>query len=119
MLSTTALAPVSNSGLEQVLARTDRLLKILDSMLLACETTALLMVQPSELLQDLGMVRISIKDAAIGVFGRVVLFLCQQRSFILAHVPVISRLSAVRAHDLSETRYPLQSRVSEDLERYR
>ena len=53
----------------------NRLLKILDSLLLAAEAGALLMMQPTELLQDLSVVGIAVEDAHICALGCVVIFL--------------------------------------------
>lgn len=48
-----------------------RFLQVFDSLFLACVTVALLVVQPSELLQDLGMVRVLVKHSAVGGLGSV------------------------------------------------
>ena len=50
-----------------------RLLEIFDGLLLAVEARALLMMQPSELLKDFGVVRIAIEDASIGPLCGVIL----------------------------------------------
>jgi hypothetical protein len=53
----------------------DRLLEIFDSPLLALEGLALLMVQPSQLLENLGMVRVTLKHPLISRFCVIVVFL--------------------------------------------
>jgi hypothetical protein len=58
-----------------VIVCADGFLQVLDSLFLACVTVALLVVQPSELLQDLGMVRVLVKHSAIGGLGSVKIFL--------------------------------------------
>jgi hypothetical protein len=42
-------------------------------LLLAAEAVALLMMQPSELLKDLGMIRIAVKHTSVCSFGVVIL----------------------------------------------
>jgi hypothetical protein len=51
-----------------------RFLKVFDRLLLAGEATALLMMQPTELLQNLGVVGVTFKHARVSSFGRVVLW---------------------------------------------
>jgi hypothetical protein len=55
------------------LVRVDRLLEVLYRLLLAAEAGALLVVQPSELLQYLGVVGIAVEDTHVGALSRVVL----------------------------------------------
>jgi hypothetical protein len=57
------------------LVRVDRLFEIFYCLLLAAEAGALLVVQPSELLQNLGVVGIAVEDAHVSAFGRVILTL--------------------------------------------
>jgi hypothetical protein len=54
-----------------VLTSIDRLLQELDGLLLALESVALLVVQPSQLLENLGMVGVSIKNALVSGLSRV------------------------------------------------
>lgn len=42
-------------------------------MLLTVEAVALLVMQPTELLQDLGVVRVSIKHSSVSILGRLIL----------------------------------------------
>jgi hypothetical protein len=55
------------------LTRTDRLLQVLNRLLLATEAVALLVMQPAKLLKDLCMLRISVEHTSIGRFGIVIL----------------------------------------------
>ncbi len=55
------------------LTRTDRLFQILNSLLLAAETVALLVMQPAKLLKDLCMLRVSVEHTSIRRLGIVVL----------------------------------------------
>jgi hypothetical protein len=55
------------------LVRVDRLFEVFYCLLLAAEAGALLMVQPSELLQNLGVVGIAVEDTHVSAFGRVIL----------------------------------------------
>lgn len=48
------------------LTSTDRLLQILNGLLLAGVVVALLVVEPSELLKDLGMVGVAFQNAPVG-----------------------------------------------------
>ena len=57
----------------ETLTRIDGFLKIFNSLLLTTEAGALLVMKPPELLQDLGVGRISIQDSGVRRFGRVVL----------------------------------------------
>ena len=73
------VSPVlSRNSVQSQLTRSDRLLQILDRLLLAVETGALLVVKPSKLLQDLGVGGIAFEDTRVGGFGRVVLSPGQQ-----------------------------------------
>lgn len=56
------------------LTRCDRLLEILDGPLLAGEAVALIVVQPPELLKNLGMVGISLQYTLVGRLGTVELY---------------------------------------------
>jgi hypothetical protein len=62
-------------ALEKILLLTgrDRLLEIFDGTLLALEATALLVVKPAKLLQDFGMIGVSVQNSTISKFGIVVL----------------------------------------------
>ena len=55
------------------LTRTDRLLQILNRLLLAAETVALLVMQPAKLLEDFSMIGITLENTPIGKFGVVIL----------------------------------------------
>ena len=55
------------------LTRTDGLLQVLNCLLLAAETVALLVMQPAKLLKDLCMLRVSDKHTSISRLGIVVL----------------------------------------------
>jgi hypothetical protein len=93
------------------LTRTDRLLQILNRLLLAAETVALLVMQPAKLLKDLCMLRISVEHTSIGRLGIVVL----KRSSELGHCnwkSIDLHLSAAHGHVQSGTRCPLQSEGS-------
>lgn len=57
----------------QGLTRRNRFLEIFNSLLLATEIIALLVMQPAELLQDLGMVRIALENTPIGSLGGIML----------------------------------------------
>jgi hypothetical protein len=50
-----------------------RFLEIFNRPFLARETAALLVVKPSQLLQDFGVVRVAFQDSVIGEFGTIVL----------------------------------------------
>lgn len=53
--------------------RSNRFFKILNSLLLTAEACALLVVEPAQLLKNLGVVRVALKHARVGRFGGVVL----------------------------------------------
>jgi hypothetical protein len=53
-----------------LLTSIDRLLQELDGLLLALEGLALLMVEPSKLLENLGVVRIPLEHTLVGGLGR-------------------------------------------------
>lgn len=53
----------------------NRLLEELNGLLLAREAAALLMMQPSQLLQDLGMIRISVQHTLIGTLSTIEILL--------------------------------------------
>jgi hypothetical protein len=57
--------------LEILLTGTDGLLQVLNSLLLARVAVALLVVEPSELLENLGVVGVPIQDAPVSSLGRV------------------------------------------------
>jgi hypothetical protein len=61
----TAAQKVPTLGIGVICA--DRLLKVFDSLLLALEATALLVIQPSKLLQHFCMVGITVEDAPISL----------------------------------------------------
>lgn len=61
-------------ALSIVLIGRDRLLQELDGALLALEATALLVVKPAKLLQNLGVTRITFQDALVSGLCAVVLF---------------------------------------------
>ena len=93
------------------LTRTDRLLQILNRLLLAAETVALLVMQPAKLLKDLCMLRVSVEHTSVRRLGVVVL----KRSSKYGHCNLKSsnsRLFAAHEHVQSGTRYPPQSVVS-------
>lgn len=54
----------------------DRLLKILDGTVLALIGVALLVMQPAELLKDLGVIRRVVQDALVCSLGAVKLSRC-------------------------------------------
>jgi hypothetical protein len=60
------------------LTRLHRLLQILNSLLLACVRRTLLVVQPAELLQNLGVFRVTLEDTAVCALGGFELRRCQQ-----------------------------------------
>jgi hypothetical protein len=93
------------------LTRADRLLQVLNRLLLAAEAVALLVMQPAKLLKDLCMLRISVKHTSIGRFGIVVLKRLSgegHRNWKL----IDSHLFAARGHVQFGTKYPLQSEAS-------
>lgn len=49
--------------------RADGLLQVLNRLLLAGKARALLVMQPAELLQDLGVVRVAIEHTSVSKFG--------------------------------------------------
>ena len=51
------------------LTRSNRLLKILNRLFLTCVIGALLMVQPTQLLKDLGVIGITFKHPTIGTLS--------------------------------------------------
>lgn len=53
-----------------MLTSADRFLQVLNGPLLARVVAALLMVEPTELLENLGMVRVSVKNAAVRRLSR-------------------------------------------------
>lgn len=53
----------------------NRLLQKLDRLLLAGKTIALLVVQPAQLLQNLGVVRVSVQYTLVCIFGTVKILL--------------------------------------------
>jgi hypothetical protein len=53
----------------------DRFLQVFNRIFLTAETVALLMMQPTKLLEDLGMVWIPIEDSSVCQFGIVIIFL--------------------------------------------
>lgn len=55
------------------LTRGNRFLEVFDGALLALEAATLVMMQPTELLQDLGMVGITVQYSSIRSLGVVVL----------------------------------------------
>jgi hypothetical protein len=57
------------------LIRSHRLLEIFDGLFLACVVGALLVMQPTQLLQYLGVIGIVLKDPAVGALCRFQLFL--------------------------------------------
>lgn len=59
----------------EMLTRCDRLLEVFNGLLLTIEASALLVVQPAELLKDLCVIRIAIEHAHVRAFGGVVIFL--------------------------------------------
>lgn len=56
---------------EIMLTGTDGLLQVLNGLLLARVAVALLVVEPSELLENLGVVGVTIQDAPVRSLGRV------------------------------------------------
>lgn len=48
----------------------NRLLKVFNGLFLACIASALLVVQPAKLLQDLGMVGVTVQHSSVGGLGR-------------------------------------------------
>lgn len=54
-----------------MLTRSNRFLEELDGLLLAREAVALLVVQPAQLLQNLGVVRVSVEHTLVGILGAV------------------------------------------------
>lgn len=56
-----------------VLTGSDGLLEIFNCALLGLEAVALLMMKPTKLLQNLGMIGITLQNSAIGGFGVVIL----------------------------------------------
>ncbi len=54
-----------------VLTRSDGFLEVLDGPVLAREAAALVMMQPSKLLEDLGVVRVPLEDSLVGGLGAV------------------------------------------------
>lgn len=56
---------------EMLLTGTDGLLQVLNGLLLARVAVALLVVEPSELLENLGVVGVTIQDAPVRSLGRV------------------------------------------------
>jgi hypothetical protein len=65
---------VSCQGDRVELTRGNRFLQVLDGLLLTAEARALLMVKPSQLLKNLGVVGIAFENARVGGLGRVVLY---------------------------------------------
>lgn len=57
--------------LEKLLTSTDGLLQVLNGFLLARVAVALLVVEPSKLLEDLGVVRVAIQNAPVRGLSRV------------------------------------------------
>jgi hypothetical protein len=57
-------------ALSVIVISIDRLLQKLDGLLLALEGVTLLVVEPSKLLKNFGVVWISLKDALVGGLGR-------------------------------------------------
>jgi hypothetical protein len=55
------------------LTRSNGFLQVLDSLLLAAEARALLVVKPAQLLKDLGVIGITFENAGVSRLGRVVL----------------------------------------------
>lgn len=95
------------------LTRCNGFLQVLNGTFLAFEAAALLMVEPTKLLENLGMVGVAVKHTPVGIFGRFILCQPSARDSYLQVLPVI-HLSAARTRDQSGTRCPLQSMAAED-----
>lgn len=63
--------------LDATRTRIDRFLEILDCLLLAAETGALLVMEPTKLLQHLGVCWVTLEDTSVRLLGGVVLLSCQ------------------------------------------
>jgi hypothetical protein len=98
------------------LTRCDRFFQILDCLFLASKALALLVVEPAELLQNLCMLWVAIKNATICSFGIVKLELVSLSDSALASDDL--RLFVAREHDQSGTRCLPLSVVEVDRERY-
>lgn len=59
----------------KILTSANRLLQVLDGLLLACVAATLLVVEPAKLLKDLGVVGVPIEDSPVGRLSRLELYL--------------------------------------------
>lgn len=64
----------------------NRFLEIFDGTLLALEGAALLVMEPSELLQHLGVVRVTLKHTLIGGLSAIILL----QDLVITHVSVMA-----------------------------
>ena len=85
--------------------RANRLLQVLNRLLLAGEARALLVMQPAELLQDLGVVRVAVEHTSVSKFCIVKLRFVS--SCLLHHLELVNlHLFAAREHGRSGTKCP-------------
>lgn len=92
-----------------MLTSADRLLQVLNGLLLARVVAALLVVEPTKLLENLGVVGVSVEDTAVGRLSRLKLRKMLDKGADLGGICNNLRPSAAHGRDRSGTRCPLQS----------